>query len=153
MKHDQQAQPQYQLSDNELKILRAVWLKNAPMSYEEILGACVSDYWDARYARQSIDALMEKQLLERLDTGRYDALMTYEEFKQMTEPPKERRKRRFFSCADREEEKLPLAMYSCFEPATEYLLRYLERELERKKQELEREKQRREQEGRAARAE
>lgn len=65
--------PKYNLAQDELKILQAIWLKNAPMSLEEIIGSCSSDYWpQIGTAQDWICQLLGAGLLQQLPDGKYD---------------------------------------------------------------------------------
>lgn len=125
--------PNYNLSQPEKKIMRAIWLKNAPMSYEEILGACVSDYWQAEYAQGWIDELLRKGVIVCLETGRYDAVLEYREYERYLE---RRKLYRHFHLEFPQD--TPLVISSCFDPGpeAEYTIRACDKILEKRKREL-----------------
>ena len=65
--------PKYNLAQDELKILQAIWLKNTPMSLEEIIISCSSDYWPLiGKAQDWISRLLGEGLLQQLPDGKYD---------------------------------------------------------------------------------
>lgn len=122
--------PNYNFSQSELKIMRAIWLKNAPMNYSEILGACVSDYWSAEDAQYWINDLLNKGVIEQLDNGRYDVLISHAEYEKYL---KRRKLYRHFHPEYPQD--APLAISSCFDPGpeAEYTFRKLDKMIEARK--------------------
>lgn len=72
--------PNYNFLWQERKVLRALWVKCAPMSYEQILAACVSPLWHEEDAQKWIDMLLEKGVISRLSNGDYDFVLDPEKY-------------------------------------------------------------------------
>lgn len=84
------------------------------MSYDEILGACVSDYWQAKDAQAWIDELLRKGVIVRLDTGRYDAMLEYREYERYLN-----RRKLYRHFHPEFPQDAPLGFSSCFDPGSE----------------------------------
>lgn len=73
--------PNYNFTWQERKVMRALWLKCAPMSYEQILAVCVSPLWHEEHGQGWIDMLLRKGVIEQLDSGEYDAVLDCDDYK------------------------------------------------------------------------
>lgn len=122
--------PNYELPASELKIMRAIWNKNAPISYHEVLGACVSDYWTAELAPEYLNNLLIKGAITYLSTGKYDAVLEYDEYMRYLK----RRKVYDFFHPHKSDFPLLALDYNWDEDITEYILRQLDKICERYKQ-------------------
>ena len=72
--------PNYNFTWQEKKVMRALWLKCAPMTYEQIIGVCIGPLWRKEHGHGWINMLLEKGVIEQLDTGEYDAVLDSQDY-------------------------------------------------------------------------
>ena len=73
--HNKDKQSKHNFTWQERKVMRALWLKSAPMTYEQILGVCVSALWREEHGQGWINMLMKKGVIVQLNSGEYDAVL------------------------------------------------------------------------------
>ena len=124
--------PNYNFTWQERKVMRALWLKCAPMSYEQILGACVSPLWHEEHGQGWINMLLQKGVIEQLDTGEYDALLDYYDYERYL------KRRKLYTYFYPDPPCYPVTMYKGFDqdPEPEYTCRMLDKLIEARKKEL-----------------
>ena len=123
--------PNYNFSWRERKILQALWVKNAPMTYQQLLGVCVTEMWPEDLAPELLDSLQKKEVIIRLKDGSYDAVLDKSDYEKYLK----RRKLSSFFYPDPPYYP-PTAITGCFDLGDdpEYTARRLDKILEKRKQ-------------------
>lgn len=124
--------PNYNFTWQERKVMRALWLKCAPMSYEQILGVCVSPLWHEKHGQSWIGMLLQKGVIEQLNTGEYDAVLDYYDYERYL------KRRKLYTYFYPDPPYYPVTMYKGFDrdPEPEYTCRMLDKLLETRRKQL-----------------
>ena len=124
--------PNYNFTWQERKVMRALWLKCAPMSYEQILGVCVSPMWHEEHGQGWIDMRLQKGVIEQLGNGEYDAVLDYYDYERYL------KKRKLYTYFYPDPPYYPVTMYKGFDrdPEPEYTVRMLDKMLEARRKQL-----------------